>query len=191
MIEIALNFIKQFLTDELNTRLKLSAITQSVKIANINKDTNPDNKIYITLVNIEEERVLKNQNHYFKTNPTDDKFKIINPEIKLNLYILVSAQFETENYYEALKQISLVIKIFQGKNVFEKVDLVGDAGVLDTLILDMFPQTIDQNNSLWQTLGGNLVPSVMYKVRLLIVQDDRLLSEIHEIKTETFNLLNI
>ena len=182
MIHVAMNFLKTFLNKELNSKLGLSSGTVSVKITSVNKDTAPDNKIHLTLVNIEEEKTLKNQNYYRKVSPDNDFHSVINPEIKLNLYILISAQFETNNYSEALKQISYIITIFQGKNVFNQTDLTVDAQPLETLIVDLYSQTIEQINGLWQAMGSNPVPAVMYKVRLLIMQDDKILDQSPEVK---------
>jgi hypothetical protein len=182
MIHVALNFLRQYLNKELNLKLGLSTGTDSVKISPVNKDTAPDNKIHLTLINIEEEKILKNQNYYRKVNSDSDFLTVINPEIKVNLYILASAQFEAKNYTEALKQISYVITIFQGKNVFNQPDLTGDAQILETLIVDLYSQTIEQINGLWQSMGTNPVPAVMYKVRLLLIQDDKMLDQAPEVK---------
>ena len=182
MIHLALNFLRQHLSKELNLKLGLTPATASVKISPVNKDTAPDNKIHLTLVNIEEEKILKNQNYYRKVTPDSDFYTVVNPEIKVNLYVLASAQFEESNYTEALKQISYVMTIFQGKNVFNQQDLTGDAQTLETLIVELYTQTIEQNNGLWQAMGSNPVPAVMYKVRLLLIQDNKMADQVSEIK---------
>jgi len=177
-----LNFLRAYLNKEMNLRLGSLASYESIKLAPVNKDTVADDKVYLSLINIEEEKVLKNQNYYRRVNPDDDFLSVVNPEIKLNLYILLSAQFKAINYVEALKQISYVITIFQGKNVFNQSDLTGDAKVLETLIVDLYSQTIEQNNGLWQAMGSNPVPAVLYKVRLLLLQDNKTLDQVQEVK---------
>ncbi len=182
MIHTALNFLRAYLNKEMNLRLGSLASYESIKLAPVNKDTVADDKVYLSLISIEEEKVLKNQNYYRRVNPDDDFLSVVNPEIKLNLYILLSAQFKAINYVEALKQISYVITIFQGKNVFNQSDLTGDAKVLETLIVDLYSQTIEQNNGLWQAMGSNPVPAVLYKVRLLLLQDNKTLDQVQEVK---------
>ena len=131
---------------------------------------------------MQEEKILKNQNYYRKVTPDSDFYTVVNPEIKVNLYILASAQFEEKNYTEALKQISFVMTIFQGKNVFNQQDLTGDAQTLESLILELYTQTIEQNNGLWQAMGSNPVPAVIYKVRLLLIQDNKMADQVSEVK---------
>ena len=107
----------------------------------------------------------------------------------MNLYVLISAQ--KKDYVEALKQISYVISIFQGKNIFEKEDfLKKDVINLDSLIIELYPLSLEQNNNLWQTLGSKLVPSVLYKIKLVSIQDDYVIGETGEIRGIGFNLIN-
>jgi hypothetical protein len=183
MIDIALSFINKYISNELSVRL---GSTIDVNIDSINKDASSDN-LLITLINIEEEKNYKNQDHYRKDNPDDSGYKTVNPEIKLNLYVLFSAQ--KNDYTEALKQISCVITIFQGKNVFEKEDFPADITNLDSLIVELYSLTFEQNNSLWQTLGSKMVPAVLYKIKLLSMQDNRVLDETGEVRGIGLNIL--
>ena len=184
MIDVALLFIKNYLTNELNKRL---GSTIDVSVDCVDKESTANN-ILITLLNIEEEKIYKNQDHYIKANPGDSVVSTVNPEIKLNLYVLFSAHNST--YTEALKQISSVITILQGKNVFEKEDFIAkDIANLDTLIVELYSLTFEQNNSLWQTLGSKMVPSVLYKMKLFSIQDNRILGETGEVRGIGFNVI--
>ena len=136
MIDSALLFIKRYVSNELKLRL---GSTVEVKIDSIDKE-NSSNSILITLLNIEEEKFLKNQNHYRKENKDDIGYKVVNPEIQLNLYVLFSAQ--KNDYAEALKQISHLITLFQGKNVFEKEDFPSDIN-LESLIIEFYSLSLE------------------------------------------------
>lgn len=179
MINNALTFIKKHLGAELHARIGVSE--GDVVIDSINKEHSSDNLV-ITLINIEEEKIYKEQNHYKRSEGEVTGFQIVNPEIKLNLYILFSAQ--KNDYKEALKQISCLIKIFQGKYVFEKEDFAkySEISGLESLIVELFPLSLEQNNNLWQTLGNKMVPSVMYKVKMVSIQDDKPAGESPEIR---------
>ena len=179
MINNALTFIKRHLGGELHARI--GASEGDVVIDSVNKEGSSDNLV-ITLINIEEEKFYKEQNHYRRNEGDTAGFKIVNPEIKLNLYILFSAQ--KNDYKEALKQISCLIKIFQGKHVFEKEDFAkySEISGLESLIVELFPLSLEQNNNLWQTLGNKMVPSVMYKVKMVSIQDDKPAGESSEIR---------
>lgn len=124
--------------------------------------------IGITLVNIEEDRINKANDPYIKTS---DGYTKVNPEIKLNLYVLFSANFQ-DNYSEALKFISYVIRFFQAKNVFTTANTPGLSSEVEKLIVELHPMSFEQQNYLWGMIGGKYIPSVLYRFRLLVVQED-------------------
>ncbi|HOI47664.1 MAG TPA: DUF4255 domain-containing protein [Prolixibacteraceae bacterium] len=182
MIDISLSFIQGFLRQELNSRLGLASATESVRLVNLHKDISPDNYLAMTLIHIEEEKTIKNLPFLRKNTPASDRFIKTNPEIGLNLYILLSALFEENNYQEALKQLSQVLHIFQGKNVFEGSDLAGQATLLGKITVELYTLPFEQFNNLWQTLGLAIYPSVIYRVRILAIYDAKTLGEVSEIR---------
>lgn len=119
-----------FFTNELNEYLKLRTGSHDVErvfLTNVATESGgiviPDKSLGVTLINIEEERVYKEQSTTKINN--EGNVEYINPEIKLNLYVLVSANFQdksvsdsSDDYVEGLKQLSHVISFFQAKNVF-------------------------------------------------------------------------
>ena len=134
-------------------------------------------KIILSLVNIEEEKRLKNSRNY-TTN--GDQVNYINPPININLYLLFSANFD--NYTTALRRLSQVIEFFQGKYVFTVSDSPNSGFATDPqmkdlkLILDIHTLNFEQINDLWGSLGGKQVPFVMYRTRLLLMRRDAVLS---------------
>ena len=186
MIDIALKFLKDFLNQEIPDPADL------VVLGNITKESDIVNdKIFLSLVQVEEEKVLKEVNHRRRVNPGDDFFTTINPEIRLNLYVLVTYQYNTKNYEEALKQLSNVIVTLQGKNVFTKPDFIIPAyEPLEQIVVDLYTQTLDQNNNLWQALGEKLSPSLLYKVRVIGIQANRALSTTGEIRSIGIDMLH-
>jgi hypothetical protein len=130
------------------------------------------NKVVVTLINVEEEKTLKNTRNY-KITANETIYK--NPPLHLNLYILISS---TSTVYDnALIYLSRVIKFFQGQNVFtpKNSPLSSQPGsILDDfkLIVDMYSPTFEEANFLWSTLGGKQLPSLIYKIRLVTVERD-------------------
>jgi hypothetical protein len=143
--------------------------------ANANLGDVPDG-LYLTLVNVEEERITKNQLNT-RRDPTDpSRMVVVNPEIKLNVYVLASAHFKT--YTEALKRLAYVIRVFQRKNVFtdvEVLDILKDKNdippILDQVIVDLYSQSLDQQYQFSQSYGNKQIPSVIYKIRLLVIDE--------------------
>ena len=122
----------------------------------------------LMIANIEEERVFKAQLQ--KQKRTDNDIEVANPEVKLNLYILAAANPGSNNvsYDTALKRLSAVITYFQGTSFFDKTDY-SDLDPIEYLIVELYSLSFEQQNQLWASLGGKYMPSVVYKVRLVVI----------------------
>lgn len=134
-----------------------------------------NNKVVITLLNLEEEKTLKNSAHY-KVNHTQTEYE--NPPVHLNLYLLISANCET--YDKSLRSISRVLEFFQGKKVFTPANTVYNRTNVELDVLDYFrfnleiyTPSFEELNNIWGTLGGRQMPSVIYKVQLIEVNREK------------------
>jgi hypothetical protein len=176
MIDIALKFLKDFLTQEIGSPETI--------LGNITKDSDIENeKIHLSLVHVEEEKILKEVIHQRRLNPADNFYTTINPEIRVNLYVLVTYQYGGQNYEEALKQLGNVIRVLQGKYVFTKPDFMKvEYEPLQQIVVDLHTQTLEQNSNMWQSLGEKLSPSLLYKMRVVSIQDNRALNTTGEVK---------
>lgn len=156
-------------------------------IANIDNISSP-NDIFLTLLNVQEEVTLKNKNNSYIEN---FKVNYRNPTVNLNLFILFSVNI---NYNESLKRITKIIQFFQGKKVFTDTNYnVSDDGPLlglepFKLIADLYTPSFEELNNIWGSLGGKQYPSVMYKVSMVEIERDVLLSE-GSVITEISNTL--
>lgn len=159
------NTIK-FIADQLSNYFEGEA--DIVNIANVGNEDREDEKILLTLVNVEEEASLKNQK-YTKMNALQ-KPVYMNPPVNLNLFILMSSTHA--DYETALKRLSTVIEFFQAKKVFTQKDgnLVNGSGEGFKLIMDLVPMSFEATNHLWGFLGGKQMPSVMYKMRMISLE---------------------
>ena len=167
MVFDALDFLRTQLT---NSQLAPIGLIDNVAVRNIQREGEPvnnpaNNNVFITLVNIEEEKHLRGQAPHYHYQ-SSDQFLILNPELNLNLYVLFSAY--CTQYTEALRCVQYVIRFFQSRNVFENIPNANNP-TIEKLILELQSQTLDQNASMWQQLGGRYVPSVLYKARLVSI----------------------
>jgi len=178
MIDVALKFLRDYLNQEITNP------PNPVVLGNITKTSDlVDDKIHISLIQVEEEKILKEVNHRKRLNPGDDFYTIVNPEIHLNLYVLITYQYTNSNYIEALKQLSNVIITLQGKNVFTQPDFMLPVyESLEQIVVELYTQSLDQNSNLWQAMGDKLSPALMYKLRVVGIQADRPLSTTGEIR---------
>ncbi|RAW01597.1 DUF4255 domain-containing protein [Pseudochryseolinea flava] len=128
--------------------------------------------LIITLINVEEEVIGKSQLPYLK-HP-NQSFDVLNPEVKVNLYMLVTAvstKAETERYTNALKVLSYAIGFFQYKNVFDRVNSPVLPEGIGKLIVELVSPTFEQQNHIWGGMGAKYMPSVLYKIRLLTYRE--------------------
>ena len=176
VIFVVLDFLKKRLNDFFETmrpgnnddRVDLGNIAFSDPFQTSGSLTAIQNRIVITMVNLEEEKTLKNTPHQVP-NTGDKGYTYQNPPVFLNLYVLFSANYE--RYDNALKFISDVIAFFQKNRVFTSAAFPQLVGI-DRVIVDLNTLTFEQMNHLWAVLGGKYIPSVLYKVRLIEVQFD-------------------
>ena len=124
MIHDVLDFMKTRLNQYLNLKFDSSGNghTNYIQLANVAwNDTDNQNtpgndslaKAFITLVNIEEDRISRSPDNSVRQN---NNTVIKNPKVYLNLYVLFSVNLLS--YYESLKRLSYIIQFFQHQNVF-------------------------------------------------------------------------
>jgi hypothetical protein len=173
MIHVAVEHI----INELNAYLsvKISESSKAVQNTLLKQDGTPQNniedKIVVSLVNVEEERIAKDPNTFKKR--VDGTLEVINPEIKLNLYLLFVA-YAPSDYNEALKMISYVIGFFQKKNIFTGSNAPGLDPRIANMNMELFTLNFEQQNHLWGSLGAKYLPSVLYKLRIIPVADEEI-----------------
>jgi hypothetical protein len=130
------------------------------------------NRVVITLIKVEEEATMKNQPAY-QRNPENGNLEYVNPPVFLNLYLLFAANYA--DYDSALKMLSRVVGYFQYKRVFSEKDagivLPNPSPILHfDFNLSLVSPSFEQLNHIWGTLGGKMLPHVIYKLQLLRVE---------------------
>ena len=138
--------------------------------------TELDNHVILSLVNIEEERTLKNGRTFTSAGANDLVYR--NPPVHLNLFLLFSANYR--NYGTALKRLAQVLTFFQGKQKFTIANSPGaiapQASITDfSLVMDLCSLTFEQVNHLWGFLGAKEMPFALYRGRLITISDQRVL----------------
>lgn len=120
----------------------------------------------LSLVNLEEDRVARNPEHFRRL---DDQIVFRNPSIQLNLYGLFAAH--TTSYAIGMEILSYIIQCFQAQNTFESQTNPNLDPAIGKLTLDMCSLSFEQLNHLWSLLGGKYLPSVLYKIRVVAIED--------------------
>jgi hypothetical protein len=174
MIKEVLTILKNKLNDSVNG-LKDGQHSGDIAvvddIAKHDDDTSGlDDKVVITLLNVEEESTLKNRSWYTRTtlseNPPVYDMKKQNPPAYLNLYLMIAANRNA--YDKSLSDISKVIEIFQTNNVLEYTD--SDVGKSFKFRIELHSIPFEQLSYIWGLLGGKVMPSALYKVSVVKIE---------------------
>ncbi|MDW8850080.1 DUF4255 domain-containing protein [Flavobacterium sp. MMLR14_040] len=133
---------------------------------------NLEDKVALTLINLDEEATLKNfPNHSVENAKTIYKNSVIN----LNLYLLFSANRNI--YINSLNDISKIIAFFQGKRLFTQANTIYNRNNIAMANIDdfrfsveLYTPTFEELNYIWGTLGGKQLPSALYKVSMIQIE---------------------
>ncbi len=172
--------IIQIIAEQVNNYLDEIGLEKTVVAENIaflesqneTVATNLDDKVALTLINLDEEATLKNfPNHTIENSKTIYKNSIIN----LNLYLLFSANRTA--YINSLNDISKIIAFFQGKKLFTQANTIYNRNNVAMTNLDnfrfsveLYTPTFEELNYIWGTLGGKQFPSALYKVSMIQIE---------------------
>lgn len=126
--------------------------------------------VSVLLINLEQENTLRTPDLYRRTADTGEAYAI-QPEIRLNLYVLFVAHFS--HYADALAKLSLIIRHFQKHRLFQGKNepKLAEAGI-EQLIVELTTLPFAEQNEVWNALRTTYHPSVLYKVKMLVFQDE-------------------
>ena len=181
MIGNALDFVVQQLNDFIANKtgarkkiVKLSGLVTAEDGLSVKKD----NTLALSVVNISEEGILANQ-HMMKRQ--GDEFVKQSPAVHLNVYLLISSLFKDDDYQMGLNWLSLAISFFQIHSSFNSTVSQMPSG-LDKLSFELVNLDIDNLNGFWGAMGVPFQPSVIYKMRMLIMDRESFISKFEEFK---------
>lgn len=166
----------QILKEQLENYLDDAGLGKIVVLENLalldsgnDKAKNLEDKVIISLLNIQEESTLKNLPTSYVIN---NKAEYYNPAVNVNLFFMVSAN--CDSYTNSLISISKTVEYFQGIKVFTAQNTVYKRSNVSMqeladfkFIVELYTPGFEVWNHIWGTLGGRQLPSVMYKLQLL------------------------
>ena len=127
----------------------------------------------LLLINLEQDEATRNANPYLTVK--DDKYYNVMPEIRLNLYMLVVANW-SEDYVSGLNALSKVISFFQKHKVFRPGDeFPGEVAFpeeVEKLTVELITLPFNQQNEVWNALRTHYRPSALFKVRMIVFKQE-------------------
>jgi Pvc16 N-terminal domain len=143
-------------------------------IAKDEGDSSPtSDKIVITLLSVEEEKTLKNNPRYERVqNPDGDSYVKKNLPAYLNLYVMIAGN--KNSYDKSIDGVSKVIETFQTRKEALAIE--------HNFRMQLHSLPFDQLSYAWGFLGGKILPSVLYKISIIKIQNEENSSEARLIK---------
>jgi len=86
---------------------------------------------------------------------------------------LFSASFNEKLNIDALKFLSAVIAFFKIKPLFYPGEQFNLPDGLDKLSFEISNMSIQEQSNLWSAIGAKYLPSILYKVRLVTIDEKR------------------
>lgn len=168
MLDVALTF----LVNNLNAYLKArtSSLAEVAKLTRIVADNGKwfdEGTIGAALINVEEDRILKAQ--LPEVTYVDGHHVVLTPPLKLNLHVLFAANYT--QYDQALKYLSHILTYFQANPKFTQTEHPDLDPRIEKLVVELQSLTYEQLNQVWAFIGAKQLPSAIYKVRLVALQD--------------------
>lgn len=129
----------------------------------------PANSIVPLLINIEEEKIIRQANRYDGVIRNGIKTDL-SPSIGINMLVLFVSSFA--DYDQSLKFLSLLISYFQKQPVIDGYNTPALPDSVDKVLIELVTLPLSQRNELWSSLKTTYLPSVIYKIGVLVYRDD-------------------
>jgi hypothetical protein len=166
-----------FLRDRLNTAIPRDPSGGSAEDLFVYVGANKEDSVSFTsnavsmlLIRIEEETTLRRPD-LFQAVAADGTRTRVEPEIRMNVFILFVARFP-EDYRVSLHLLSRVIRYFQNHRVFTRENAPELSERIPQLVLELVTPSFAEQNEIWGTLRVSYQPSALYKVKMVVFQDD-------------------
>ncbi len=187
MISLALHTIHNNLNKHLKEVLQLQKETVVMHTLSEGKNNSLDaNNLAFTVVNIEVENNRTTNSPYLKQSGGIIKQY---PPINLNVYILISSCFKTEQYLEGLHWLSEAISFFQNKPVFDSRNTPDLSPEIEKLTMELVNVDIQQQGHFWAALSSKYMPSVIYKMKQVSITENKMKAILPMIQKAIPNLI--
>jgi hypothetical protein len=162
-----------FLADEVNAHLlkrtgtDLGAVSVGALCDDRGLWTQAVDTTRLTLFQIDEERTTREQ--LPERTLVGGREVVLPPRLKLNLVLLFAGRFQ--QYDQALRTLSLILTLFQARPLFTQANSPALPDGVERIAMDLLSYGPEQMNQMWACLGAKHLPSVVYRLRMVVLQD--------------------
>lgn len=171
MLDETLNVMTNRLNSYLNKRFNLE---ENIAVVNVPYDSSGNalsevnNKLVVFLANVSKDTVAQSGARAAQSFTSLQS----NGPLYLNLNVIVGAYFTAQRYQEALHYLSCALSCFQLHSVMDRNSEPDLPDGVDKIVLDIENTSLQESSNLWGIFGGKYIPSILYKVRMVVVDDD-------------------
>ncbi len=173
MIDIALELLRSELDTFVSNRLQIPGDEPRVHMCPVVDETGrtaiPVNTLGLSLINLEEDRV----NQPIASKQIADQMTQVSMPSKITAFVMIAANFK--DYAEALKTLACVMELIQSKPVLTPVNVPQMDDKVDQLSLQMCSYRLEELKDIWSFLGGRYHPSIVLKVKGIIIDAQQVL----------------
>jgi hypothetical protein len=167
------------------------ALSNKVVLSNIVKTDGTaaqdvDGKIVFFLVSLDEESTLKNSINRTQGSG-NGSFAAKTSPLHLNLQLLFCSNFDGKLYSEGLSYLSSLILFFHANRIITLDHLNDSSQKIHRLSFELCKLDYDQLSHLWSAVGSKLMPSVVYKVGMVVFDETPVRKVIPAIKNPKSN----
>ncbi|RXG11980.1 putative protein DUF4255 [Leeuwenhoekiella aestuarii] len=159
-------------------KVSLDSITHFIDNPNTD-DEELDNKVILSLLNLQEESSLKNQRNFAVQNG-NPVYK--NNPVHLNAYVLFTCN--RNDYAFSLRSLAAVIEYFQGKKIFNHKNTVftRNTQIMQAVkefnfTIELYTPSFEELNYIWSMLGGKAYPAAVYKINLINIEREHIANQ--------------
>ena len=170
MLDVAVGFLAEQFNTYLVRRtgsMALGKVVAGGLVDDSGKLAIASGTVGLSIVNIEEERVMREQ--VPARVMVNGRELTLQPELRLNLTLLFAARMA--NYDMTLKALSNVLTFFQSHPVFSADDYPALDARIGKIVMELYSVTPETLNQIWASIGAKYQPSVLYRARLVTIQD--------------------
>ncbi len=128
-----------------------------------------EDKIVCFLLSVDEETTLRNKSS--KPLSAGSRFLEKSSPLFLNLNLVFCANFKSKNYLEGLNYLSQILSFFQNHRIINPNNIQGISRRVERITFELCTLNYDNISQVWSAVGSKLLPSAIYKVGLLVLDD--------------------
>ena len=173
MIDRAMGFVVETLNGFLEDRhISDEPIAELSGLTTMDGDPPKDinNKIVMTVLNIEREAAAISSSPMPMRQTNEGGYVRTPQDLALNIYVMVSASFD-DRYRDGLRVLSGTLGFFQSNPIITPASHPNLPNGIQQLTFKMVNLDLQTLGHVWGVLGGRYMPSALYKIRLVTIDD--------------------